>query len=251
MNEIYESIKKGIDNAYNQFNLFNSDYHLIQENITEYLFTVNVAQELVKSLSSNTTIHLEYDAYDFINNAFDILTYKGSDMFEKNIYRRLNHSTCRPGRIDIVVMEEKPGNIFHKRSIYGIEIKSLIRDIRFISDDLQRLTQAIIEEDPICENSIKGCFIAFALKLHTPKKIFSENDYDIKKKQFLTQLENFLFLNCDDKFIKYNVKDFLIELNSAEQEAESTPEELWDSREIASKSGAIIGIIIKLEKCLK
>jgi len=248
MKNIFESIKKGMENAYYQNNLFSSDYYLIQEKITEYLFTVNVAQELLKNLLPNTSIHLEYDAYDFINNAFDIITWKGSDMVNKKMYRRLSHPTCRPGRIDIVLMEEKYGNIYHKRSIYGIEIKSLIRDIKFISEDLQRLTEAILEKDPICENSIKKCFIAFALKLHTPKKMFSENDYDDKKKQFLTQLENFLFLNCDDKFIQYNVKDFLIELNTAEHEAKATPEENWDSREIAYKSGAIIGIIIELKK---
>lgn len=254
MDQITECIKNGFKNAYMQFKKLNVDEYEFQNKITEYYFTVNVVQELLKkeilNIIPNSSIHLEYDAYNFINNAFDKIIWKpkNKDMFDSKILKRQAHSTCRQGRIDIAILKEIPRNIFNNRSIYGIEIKSLIRNINEINQDIQRLTEAILETDPISENSIEKCFVGFAFKLHTKKKLFTVIDFKREKRKVLKEINLFLSSNYDSEYLYFDVYDNLLEIRTAEQEAASIPNDFWDSNEIAINSGAILGIIIEIQK---
>ena len=131
MEAIEEHIIRGYKNGYFENMYLNTQGGDFQSQATEYLFTVNIAQQLLgwrSSLAQNYrySIRFEYSASEFKNNCFLAFRIeRPEDIFarSKMIYRQ-SHVPVRneSGRIDIAILET-PWNVMslYPLSVIGIE----------------------------------------------------------------------------------------------------------------------------------
>lgn len=254
MEQIIEQIKDGLIISYKDKVDFEASYFNFPSKIIEYLFTVNIAKELRKIRKFNPkedyTIHLEYPAVEFINNAFQKFTYEntGKNFIEHKIKRREKHKIGRKGRLDIAILS-KPHGKFQANylSKIAIEIKGINPDLKKVKSDLIRLKNALIASDKIGENSIEFCVSAFAKRIDKKKTPFESREYKKIISDYKKKLEKLIKpvlrnTNISPKIISFKIDEF-----SGEDYRKKYPEEIWDYEDAAAETGALAGIMIILK----
>ena len=255
MCNIESFIKNGITGAYYENLILKVPNNDLQDRVTEYLFTVNVAQQLIKWQGtpdgSNRIIFLEYDATEFKTNAFPQLRWvivSEDPLTGRKLMRRGEHGSIRDGRVDISIMRRKnPGEAGSSpRSCAGVEIKAVNPNIDLVIDDVVRLTDALCATDEIDSNSIEQCFVTFCKRLDTPAEIFSGQDFDVRANRYVAEIgpainQAISRFNTDCKISWWEVLKV-----TADEYASMFPEGDVDAADVAANSGAVIGVMVKL-----
>ncbi|MBS1495088.1 MAG: hypothetical protein JST55_16400 [Bacteroidetes bacterium] len=238
---ILELIKNGIETAYYDL-VKHEDYsELLKDKITEYLITVGVVKKLLentKKLSTLSSIRVEYDSDEFLSHAFTFMKLFPS-------IRQRKHESIRKGRIDIAILDKFISKPF-KRSVCGIEIKAINPHKGDVKKDFLRFEHALLETDPIGENSIEVCFIAFLKRLDTPTKCFNEADYIPAIENSLAELSEYK----NNTKLDVNIKHFSVFKESVEEYVKGFGENT-DSifgEEIPIYTGAVEGFIIIMKR---
>jgi len=247
---IKDGIQAGIEKGYFQRIAYENSDNVLQDDIIEYIFTMNVAREVLERIINNKlghTVHIEYSSNSFINNAFQIYSATGGpDNYDSNIRKNHKPFGSESGRIDISVMKHPPLAYSQLRSFVGIELKAINPNDKKLLDDYDRLAHAMIETDPAGANNIERCYVAFAKRLDTPKQLFQKEDFVSSLEIYLKELNNLIEYNSTIKGIEFSVDHFVIINQPSSEYAKSIPEEWWDENNIRSNSGSVIGIIITL-----
>lgn len=241
--QILAQIIAGLNSAYFE-NLALCDPDTdVQTKVTEYLFTVNVAQKLLELKRDgglvNTAIKLEHDAGEFINGAFP--------RFKLNPQRiRCQHVPVRNGRIDISILRKSNMEI---RSTYGIEVKGINPSTDLIKKDLKRLAHAMEERDIIGTNSICKCYCAFIRRLDTEEELYSEPDIDLR----LVKLKSEIISEYSKAISGFSKLHLCVELDiiyssTCHDYANNIPYEYTDYEEAVESTGAAIGVIIVIAR---
>lgn len=239
----------GMQNTYYGLMRFDDYNYSIKSKVIEYIFTVGIAKEIlenIKSLPANSTINLEFPSNLFVEHAFDLFLYKqnkNKPFIQREFVRRLEHKSVRKGRIDIAVLTKYPG-VLWKRSLFGIEVKGVNPSIKALKKDFDRLEKALLEEDPIGENSIKECYLVFLKRFDNPKKLFDRADLVQALKDYDKILGEFRNNTKLDIQIDYND----VHTEFSEDYAKSIPEDDLDYSDVAANSGSIGCFIITMKR---
>jgi len=256
MQEIEDYIKSGMEKAYRESLVLKTSWENLQSNVTEYLFTINVAQKLIEWNENNGWLHsinLEFDALTFLNDAFleqKIISENPNDIFaEQKFDRRENHTLTRTGRIDLAINKLENQSIFEQfRSIYPIEIKAINQPKSEIFDDILRVCEIVSAEDQISENSVIKGFSTFIKRLDSENKIFTEEDFEIKKDDYLKNLQEEINTNFNYPNLTFVVDNFDVYKCSVEEFIKKVPEDDIDYSELKQNTGAVIGILITIQR---
>ena len=165
MQNIEKYIIKGIKKAYSE----NLQLHSIFDNFThkvrEYLLTVNVAQQLIEwNKRFEYKIFIEYPLKNFSENAFIPNKIVGDSIFNQTLLQRNSkHAETKrlSQQIDLAITKEESNISIFNRSIVGIELKGINKQISLILKDIERLCKLMVKKDEISENSIELCYSAF------------------------------------------------------------------------------------------
>lgn len=235
---IKDYIIKGAKNASLQLYLFNYHGESIPSKATEYLFTVNIAQELLNWKEDTDEIHLEYAAKKFKRNCFTrIQRVLGKFQFRKK------HTPLRSGRIDIAIIREE-------RSVFAIEIKAINGSNELIKKDLERLIDFLCATDSIGENSLEECYMVFFKRLDSLKKIYSETGYQGDLNREIINCQKILSsLQCIEE-IDYLIETFDLD-KTFHEKYDGVIFDLIDepmANEVAEETGALVGILVSLKR---
>ena len=244
LNQIERCIQKGVDKGYYQELAFAGCANAFEADVTEYLFTVNVAQQLLDSKQTNNwsaySICLEYNADQFKANAFPLF------LLQPRRDRRPDHVSLRAGRIDTVVLHSPL--VDHWRSFVGIELKGINPQLNLVFDDLHRLADSLVATDPIAPNSIEGGYCAFVLRLYNGNEALEADEI----RERITARRAALERDVTDALrevagISLTVDLWEIWVRGATQEAASIPQDLWEYGDIARETGGVVGVLIRLQ----
>jgi hypothetical protein len=243
LDQIEQCIQKGVDKGYFQELAFTGCGNAFEADITEYLFTVNVAQQLLEAKQANRwnshSICLEYSADQFKANAFPLF------LLQPRRDRRPDHASIRAGRIDTVVLHSPLRN--HWRSFVGIELKGINPQLDLVIDDLRRLADAMLATDPIAPNSIERGYCAFVLRLYNGREALEADEIRENIRARRAALERAVTDALRNTIgIEVSIDVWEIWVRGATQEAESIPEDLWEYGDIARETGGVIGVLIRL-----
>lgn len=253
---IREYIKKGHKNAYNQLFFLNPNGGDLHSRATEYLFTVNIIQELINWKIEVDDVYkeiwLEYNEKKFKKNCFPHIKINGEDIFEQKLQVRKNHlaERSRQGRVDIAILQDSSGALEGIRSVFAVEVKGINPNWASIKKDLNRLIGFLNATDPIGENSLKECFMIYSKRLDTPNKIYSNKEYEQDKVR-----EEDLMTSRISKFNGFEgvglgveifdmTKNFIETYDGINYEPYDQP----DYSELANDTGAVVGVLLTLKR---
>ena len=239
-----DCIKAGIENAYWNNQQLRENHYEPSRAITEYLFTVSVAMELLKvrrlKAANDILIHVEYAASAFVNNAFE--------RFRLNAHqRRQSHRPLRTGRIDIAILQLAP--LLSMRSLIGIELKGVNPPLGKVDADLRRLAHAMHQVDPIGASSLSVSFGAFVKDLKRKNELFNRNEMRPRMRtleQNLTDRFNTVIRRYGG--IRAVVEVWSVNAKGADEVAEEIPEEHHERADIIRETRADAGALIILER---
>jgi hypothetical protein len=103
----------------------------------EYLLSVRVAEAIAQDFGSLLKVHLEMKTRKFATHCFPLMKYvqTGDRLRPRSVLRERKESTVRPGRIDVAVMRDGPGD---EQPVCAIEIKRLNPSDKLVREDLER-----------------------------------------------------------------------------------------------------------------
>ena len=135
------------------------------------------------------------------------------------------------------------------RSVSAIEVKAINPQTKLIIEDILRLSDAICSKDDVSENNIQECFVAFCKRLDTKTELFEGNDFDERCTAYKNELEKEITAELLGKFnISISLETWVILKCTVAEYIEPFPEDERDARDIADNTGAVIGVLIKLER---
>jgi hypothetical protein len=245
LNQIEQCIQRGVGKGYFQELAFSGCGNEFEADITEYLFTINVAQQLLEAKRANRwndySICLEYSANHFKANAFpEFLLGPRRD-------RRPDHVSIRPGRIDTVVLNSTLHNQW--RSFVGIELKGINPQLGLVFDDLHRLADAMLAEDPINPNSIARGYCAFVHRLYNGREALEADQIRETIRARQADLERDIAEELrDSSGILASLHFWEIWVRGATEVAEAIPEDLWEYGDIARETGGVVGALVRLRR---
>lgn len=253
--DIENLIKNGLMNGYKENILFTQNYSDLQSRIIEYLIVVNVAKELKEYCFKNgIEINLEHSLNDFYNNAFPTVIFSGG-FFSSKAIRRKNHSPedSKIKRLDIVLTSEinNEGELGFpsKKSIIGIEIKSINQSNKKIKQDIIRLSKALNLTDSISENYIKAGFACFFKRFDKEDKILSKEAYEVKAKKELEKWYSyFQELRIPYSNLIFNISEIKVANLPVEEFVFHSHEIQYDYSEVAQNTGFINAYIIRIDR---
>jgi hypothetical protein len=256
MKEIEDFIKSGMEKAYRECLVLKISWENLQSNITEYLFTINVAQYLIEWNEKSGwfySINLEFDALTFLNDAFlsqKTVSDNPNDIFSEQKFEcRQNHSLTRTGRIDIAINKSEYQQMYEQfRSIYPIEIKGINQPQSEIFDDILRICELVSEQDSISENSIIKGFSVFIKRLDSENKIFTENDFTKKRDDYIKNLRQDIIDTFKYSNLNIDTEYFDIYKHSVEEYVNNSHGEEIDYSELKKNTGAVIGILVTISR---
>ena len=253
--EIEDLIKKGLINGYKENILFTQNYSDLQSRIIEYLIVVNVAKELMHYCFQNgIEINLEHSLNDFYNNAFPSVIFS-SEIFGSEATRRKNHSPedSKIKRLDIVLTQEikNKGELgfASKKSLVGIEIKSINQSKKKIKEDVIRLSKAMNLVDDVSENNIKAGFACFFRRFDKENGTMTKETYSKRAKKELKKWEDyFMIINEVYPKLNFNICELNVVNLPVEEFIYHTPEIDYDYHEVAQNTGFINAYIIRIDR---
>ncbi len=175
-----------------------------------------------------------------------------SDIFDMTVaYRGSEHSPTKTlnQKIDIVITENQRGvgsdDSRHDRTLVGIELKGINTKDQDIILDAERMAQAMILTDSISDNSILFCFCCCLKRLDKDKEMLTDESKNTKIQNEKNRWEKI----CEGLSIKFSTLIFSLDIF----EIVSTPLESLtrigeDHFEIANETGAIIGVILSINR---
>lgn len=257
------NIKDGMSYGYRQNLVLKTTYESFQSRIVEYLLTVNVAQYLLRWNQEfegyNYRVNLEYPSIQFFNNAF--LSYKeivdsnltSQEQFfaGREIIQRKHHIPHRNlgGKIDIAITQEH--HLLYssnsEKSLVGIEIKAINQYVPKIIEDIERLIFAMINTDPVSENSIKISYVTFLERLDRDNEVLSKAEIENRKHELDLKWKNELKNLLNQQNIQIIHELFTVE-ETAIETIEKRHQEMESSYdEVALETGVVVGVLIKLK----
>lgn len=256
MNTIQQYIIDGYKKGYYDNLHMNTGGGEFQSEAAEYVFTVNIAQNLLEWRRNSDeglyySIVFELSASLFKNYCFlEWRLRKPDDIFDGRVIRRKKHKPIRneTGRIDVAVLS--PEKMFRdRRSKVGIELKGINPSKTAVKKDVERLVDCLIAEDPISENSLQFCFVIFGHRLDMPKKVFNQSDYKSRLEKYRGEVENNLSKITCLVNVDYSFHLFDIDKTTGEDFIKYNRDEdgLVDYHEAVEGTGAIVGVSITLK----
>ncbi len=248
---IEKHIIQGLKNGYSQNLVLKTDFDTLQSTTIEYLFTVNVAQELIKWNNDNSYkygIFLEYDATKFVQQAFEQAKFEGEDIFNLELLNADTHCSCRTGRIDIAITQETTGLFSYDKSLVGIELKGIIKGYTKVAEDIKRLAHAMQQMDKISDNSIEACYCGFVWRLDNPETVFSDDDYDTKLEKFKKQVAEKLCKEYEGVNVTAEYHDIEKSTVSEVLGGYDLSEHELDEGEVSNMTGAVVATLIKISR---
>jgi len=253
--DIFEFIIQGYRNGYYQKLLLNTHGGDFYSKATEYLFTVIIAQELLKWRKAQTqnysfSIHFEHSAVEFKKSCFEaVRLVKPGEIWDGRIIRRDTHTSIRneSGRIDIAVLyHPRQGLLREARAFAGIEVKGINPRNTKVKQDILRLIDCLCAEDSIGDNSLKSCYVVYGVRLDCSVKIFENEDFLKGKLRMENDVENLLTSIPEVRKVNYSNRFFEISKTTAEEFRKYNIDEdgLTDYQEVVAGSGAILGVLI-------
>ncbi|RLD56364.1 MAG: hypothetical protein DRJ01_15340 [Bacteroidetes bacterium] len=253
--KIEEYIKKGMEKAYRENLVLKTSFDELQPKIIEYLFTINIAQQLLKWNDENSflySIHLEYDANKFLNDAFinKKIERDNNILSEQTIIERNLHKLSRNkyGQIDIAITKHENNLLDQERAKFAIEIKAINQNEKKIKDDIIRLYEILAEKDNISDNSVEKGFLVFIERLDNSKKIAHENDYKDLKNNRLKHWHNILINEFGTYNVQADIECFNIYNCSVEDYIKKLPVEDISYNQLIDNTGFVTGFIITFTK---
>ncbi len=261
MNDIERCIQEGLQKAY--FSLIrSSEVGSLRSKVIEYLFTVFIFKELVESIKPREyAISLEYPARFFYENAFNVFPF-GPGAAKSDLERNppppspdSDFKNYANGRIDIGITKMlatvhlKKKNRFIERSISGIEVKGINPNSTLLLADYNRLAICLLSDDrKNDENSISGCFIGYVKRIGGEKTLTTKRKVE-KALVSLKASQNTIFKDSE----YFHQLDTLIEVFEIysfndDDYKDQLPEEYWEYGGAARETGAVFGIIVKLQR---
>ncbi|CAM1366240.1 hypothetical protein [Tenacibaculum xiamenense] len=262
---IIEGLKKG----YRQNLFFTQNYTGFQSRIIEYLITVNIAQSLEEYCFKGCLgVNLEYPLEKFYNGSFPCIKYNYPDIppntnkegkkllnyFGATLQNRKDHnpSQNKSKRLDIAIT----GDPIHtdgyltneRRSLVGIEIKTLNPSKASVIKDITRLADALNLEDEISENQILCGFVCFFRRFDKENETFSQHQINNSKKSEKNKwIKNLNDLTEIYPKLNFNIIPEVLEESPVENVGpfEEKPE-LENYEDYADNSGLVIGYLIKI-----
>lgn len=248
-------IKDGLINGYKENILFTQNYSDLQSRIIEYLIVVNVAKELKHyCIQNGIEINLEHSLNEFYNNAFPSVTFP-SEVFGSEATRRKKHSPedSKTKRLDIVLTSEikNKGELgfASKKSLAGIEIKSINQSKKKIKDDIIRLSKALSLIDAVSKNNIKVGFVCFFRRFDKENDTMTMDTYKVRADKETKKWEiYFETIKNDYPKLNFNLSELNI-VNLPVEEFKYHNEEIdYDFSEVAEKTGFINAYIIRIDR---
>lgn len=261
MKDIEGCIREGLQKAYYSL-IGSSEIGSLRSKVIEYLFTVFIFNELVETIKPRKyAISLEYPASFFYENAFNVFPF-GSGAAKSDIEQNppppppdSDFKNFENGRIDIGITKMlatvhlKKKNRFIERSISGIEVKGINPNSNLLLADYNRLAICLLSDNrKNDENSILGCFIGYVKRIGGEKTVTTKQKVEkalislkasqnaiFKKSKYFHQLETSI-----EVFDIYSLND--------DDYKDQLPEEYWEYGDAARETGAIFGIIVKLQR---
>lgn len=248
MIDISTYIINGMINGYHQNLVLKTSWDSLQSTITEYLFTVNIAQELIKwneANNYNNAIHLEEDATTFLRKGFENET-TWDDFLNSEIAVAKSKKSTREGKIDIAIY-----NSNNNRSHICIEVKSIIDNYADLILDIDRLSHTIGYKDKAVKSSISEGYSVFLRRIGGEGSVSSDKGLDSTKSKVLNKtISDHLKANKFKDLVNYQVINFSIAKVSGSDlstRIKVTNEEI-DYSEASEGSGEVFGALIKITK---
>lgn len=253
---ITEYIKKGHRNAYSELFFLNPNGGDLHSKAIEYLFTINIVQELinwkVEAGDFHNAIRLEFNEKEFKKRCFPHIKISGDDIFELKHQIRGNHRGVRSdkGRVDIVILQDSSNALEGDRSVFAIEVKGINPSWKKVEEDLNRLIGFLIATDPIGENSLKECFMIYGKRLDKQNKVYSSEEYERDKKHETDKVRSKISEIVNLKGVNVSVEIFDMTKNFVEayEGINYEPYDQPDYSELASDTGAVVGILLTLKR---
>jgi len=248
MIDISSYIINGMINGYRQNLVLKTSWVELQSSITEYLFTVNIAQELIQWNEANNynfSINLEEDATTFLKKGFENETVW--DEFLNSDTNVVKHKkSIREGKIDIAIYDANTA-----KSKICIEVKSIIDNYQDFIEDVDRLSHAIGYKDKNSLNSITEGYSVFLRRIGGEKEVSHEGGLEAKKSKILdTTVAKHLKESMFKDIVNYETINFSISKvtgKDLQKKIEVTKMEI-DYSEASEGSGEVFGALIKITR---
>lgn len=267
MRNIENYLMNGLRVGYQQNIVLKTELNENSKNNIEYLFTVNVAQQLIewneKEVKRGYAINLEYDVEEFLKNTFLPYRIVGSVFDNKIIHPRIKafleeekqkdkkDKEFRYGIIDIGVIKQNVNFSRHRESISGIELKGINPTTESVIIDVLRLVKAMELTDVDFENSLKECYCLHIKQDFTDESELNEEALKNAKKRSLRDLDenirksiDFTNKKIDFKIISGDEDNF--EFKNVKYPKNKTFKNGLTTYKVSIETKIVYGVIIKI-----
>ena len=200
----------------------------------EYLFTVNVAKEIVKlnsGIGYPLKIYLEHPTKKFATNCVPLMG--RNPVTNRMTIRKKSRNTERNGKIDVAVYRD---GVSFVKPVCAIELKGFNPQRKVILEDLKRNVEYF---DFCCESgSSQISFTVFAA-MHSCKNIRNKASVLSNENEVKTKYEGWLSELCQSINFKCDINVFTLDKNLAEDQVVPLGEELTDF-----DSHQFIGVVV-------
>lgn len=236
---VKSAIIQGMKNGYLKCLMYLGETEEGLSSVREYILTVSVADSLQKEVFEQ--IRVEHPYQEFSYNAFPPFGFRNNDVFDC-INRKQVFTNQDNRKIDIGLSTTNG-----KRSLCGIEIKSINQPFSKIMNDIDRLSFALNRNDEVDESSLQACFVTFLIRSDKRFEYVSSADVQKSKEKWRTKIEEKLIATLQSRYkdLTYTVECYDVDTSTVEQESKRVYD---DGEDFSHRTRSIFGYIIKITR---